>query len=118
MLAPDSNPEEAFTDNHDPEYPGIETCRYCLFCDEHSSAGVGSMSAVSQPGVNKGSSFSAGAMPAPSTVSHETESNLSQREEVSARSVSGSGEDLKIQVPASQVDISGPSSFTCPPPCP
>ena len=73
------------------------------------------MSAVSQPGVNKGSSSSAGATLAPSIVSHEMESNVSPREEVSARSVSESGEDLKIQVPASQVDISGQIYFTCPP---
>ena len=51
MLAPESNPEEGFTDNCDPAYSGMETCLYCLFGDEHRSAGVGSMSAVSQPGV-------------------------------------------------------------------
>ena len=51
------------------------------------------MSAVSQPGVTKGSFSFAGAMSAPSIINHDTESNVIQKEEVSARIVSGSGED-------------------------
>ena len=56
ILAPESNPSQGFTDKHDPDFPGMETCLYCLFGDEHRSAGVGPMSAVRQPRVNKGSS--------------------------------------------------------------
>ena len=26
MLAPESNPNEGFTDNRDPDFPGMETC--------------------------------------------------------------------------------------------
>ena len=49
------------------------------------------MSAVPQPGVNKGSSSVVSPMSAPSIKYHDTESNVNQKEEVSARLVSGSG---------------------------
>ena len=72
MLAPESNPEKGFTDNHNPDYPGMETCLYCLFGDDHHSAGVGPMSVVPQPRVNKGSYSFVGSVPSSSILSHDT----------------------------------------------
>ena len=37
MLTPQADPQSGYTDASDPDFPGIDTCLYCLYGDEVES---------------------------------------------------------------------------------
>ena len=59
MLTSEANPQSGFTDASDPDYPGMDTCLYCLYGDEVQNVCSGGASANTESSQSPESSLGA-----------------------------------------------------------